>query len=132
MSKLLTDLGEHCAMSHFARPAKARPRTRQGSLHTVFVIAAFLTLGLFLNGKYVTWKQHTAPVAIAPSDDEIYTGSILIMPPEGRICRQILFDNRTGAFSDNGNVDCERASYQGPGAKHWSPARLWAISRGFH
>jgi len=119
-------------MSRFARPPKVRPRTRQGSLHTVFVIAAFLTLGLFLNGKYVTWTQHAAPVAIAASDDEIYTGSILFMPPEGRICRQILFDNRTGRFSDNGNVDCERASYQRAGTKHWSPARLWAISRGFH
>jgi hypothetical protein len=67
-------------MSRFARPPKVRQRTRQGSLHSLFVIAAFLTLGLFLNGKYVTWRQHAAPVAIAPSDDEIYTGSILFMP----------------------------------------------------
>jgi len=118
-------------MSRFARPPKVRPRSR--SLHTVIVVAAFLTLGLFVNGEYLTKRQHAAaPVAIAPGDDEIYTGSILFMPPEGKTCRQLLFDNRTGRFSDNGNVDCERASYQGMGAKHWSTARLWAISRGFN
>jgi hypothetical protein len=119
-------------MSRFARPPKVRPRT-SGLLHTVFAVAAFLALGLFVNGEYLTKRQHAAPlVVIAPSDDEIYTGSILVMPPAGRICHQILFDNRDGRFSDNGNVDCERAAYQGMGAKHWSTARLWAISRGFH
>jgi hypothetical protein len=117
-------------MSHFARPPKVRPRSR-GSLHTIIVVAAFLVLGLFVNGEYLTKRPHVAP-PVAPSDDEIYTGSILVMPPAGRICHQILFDNRNGRFSDNGNVDCERASYQGMGAKHWSTARLWAISRGFN
>ena len=118
-------------MSRFARPPKVRSRPH--SLHTVGVVAAFLTLGLFVNGEYLTKRQRAVPpVAIAPNDDEIYTGSILFMPPEAKICRQLLFDNRTGQFSDNGNVDCERASYQGTGAKHWSTARLWAISKGFH
>jgi hypothetical protein len=130
--ELLTDLGDLRAMSRSARPPKIRPRSR-GSLHTIIVVAAFLALGLFVNEEYLTKRPHAAqPVAIAPSDDEIYTGSILFMPPEGKICRQLLFDNRTGGFSDNGNVDCERAVYQGTGTKRWSTARLWAISRGFH
>ena|ERR1700733_4435515 len=130
--EVLTDLGDLSAMSGFVRQPKIRPRSG-GSLRTVVVVAAFLALGLFVNGEYSTKRPHAAPqVVIAPSDDEIYTGSILVMPPAGRICHQLLFDNRTGRFSDNGNVDCEHASYQGMGAKHWSTARLWAISRGFH
>jgi hypothetical protein len=52
-----------------------------------------------------------AESTIAPSDDEIYTGSILFVPPnDSNICRQVLFDNRTGRLNDNGLVDCERAS----------------------
>ena len=130
--ELLTDLGDLNAMSGLVRQPKIRPRSG-GSLRTVIVVAAFLALGLFVNGEYLTKRPHAAPrVAIAPSDDEIYTSSILFMPPEGKICRQLLFDNRTGRLRDNGNVACERASYQGMGAKHWSTARLWAISRGFH
>jgi hypothetical protein len=121
-------------MSRVVHPPKIRPRTREGSLHVVFIVAVFLSLGLFLSGKYVTWGSHTAPpLASAPSDDEIYTGSILFTPPEGAICHQILFDNRTGGFSDNGNVDCEIAAYQGTTrANHWPTVRLWAISRAFH
>jgi hypothetical protein len=69
---------------------------------------------------------------VPSDDDEIYTGSILFTPPEGKICHQILFDNRTGGFSDNGNVDCEFAVYHGAEAKHLPTARLWAISKGFH
>jgi hypothetical protein len=53
------------------------------------------------------------------------------MPHEGRICRQVLFDNRTGRFSDNGNVDCERAAYRSASPKQWSFARVRAISTGF-
>ena len=44
-------------------------------------------------------------------DDEIYTGSILYMPDMGNVCRQLLFDNHNGQFTDNGYVDCERAAY---------------------
>ena len=40
-----------------------------------------------------------AKPAPAPSDAEIYTGSILFVPDDGRVCRRFLFDNRTGRFS---------------------------------
>ncbi len=116
-------------MSRLAHRPNVRPRIRHSSLHTVVVVVAFLMLGLFMNEEYVSERPHAAPVA--PNDDEIYTGSILFMPPDGRICREILFDNRTGRFSDKGNVDCERAAYQDTGPKHWSAARLRAVSSGF-
>jgi hypothetical protein len=110
------------------RPPRKRLRAR-GFLHTITAVAVFLTLGLFVNEEYLTMRPHAAQ-PVAPSDDEIYTGSILFTPPEGSICRQFLFDNRTGRFRDHGNVDCDRA--EGIGAEHYPTARLSAISRGFH
>jgi len=117
-------------MGRTAYRSNVRLRIRDGLIHTLIVLAAFLTLGLFLNEQYIKWR-HATPIAVAPNDDEIYTGSILFMPPEGKICHQLLFDNRTGEFSDNGDVDCERAAYQGAEPKHWSAARLRAVSSGF-
>ncbi|HUI15985.1 MAG TPA: hypothetical protein VL048_21195 [Xanthobacteraceae bacterium] len=97
-------------------------------MHTIIVVAAFLALGVFVNQEYLTKRPH-AVQPVAPSNDEIYTGSILFTPPEGRICHQFLFDNRTGRFTDKGNVDCELA--EGIRAEHYSIPRIWAISRGF-
>ncbi len=71
--------------------------------------------------------------AAEPVEREVYTGSILYMPDDGRICRQLLFDNHNGRFSDNGYVDCEAAAYRGAldVPKQWSVARLHVISTGF-
>ncbi len=107
------------------------PRFRsrgRGSLHTIIVVAAFFTLSLFVNKEYLS-KRLQAVQPLAPSDAEIYTGSILFTPPEGRICHQFLFDNRTGRFTDNGNVDCEQA--EGMEAEHYPVPRIWAISKSF-
>ena len=113
-----------------ARAPGAHPRARS-ILHTIIAVAVFLTLGLFVNEEYLSNGPHPAtPNVGGPSDDEIYTGSILFTPYEGNICRQMLFDNRTGRLSDNGNVDCERAEWGE--AEHYPTARLSAISKGFH
>jgi len=37
------------------------------------------------------------------------------MPQEGRTCRQFLFNNHTGHFSDNCYVDCVNAAYRSLG-----------------
>ncbi len=97
------------------------------------VIAAALGLGALAADKYAVAMRQTTATATAPSDDEIYTGSILYMPDDGNVCRQLLFDNHNGRFSDNGYVDCERAAYQGSldSPKQWSAARLRVISSGF-
>jgi hypothetical protein len=122
-------------MSRFARRPNIHPRPRDNSRQTAVVvaIAAFLALGLLATGGYVAARQRPAVVATASDDDEIYTGSILYMPDEGRICRQLLFDNHTGRLRDNGSVDCERATYRGSSdtPKQWSVARVRVISSGF-
>lgn len=114
---------------------KLAPRSREGSRQTAVVVAvaALLALGLLAGGNYLNSRHQNAAGATANKDDDIFTGSILYMPTEGRICHQILFDNKTGRFTDNGNVDCENAAYRGTDntPKQWSFARVRVISTGF-
>jgi hypothetical protein len=126
----------HQQMSRLPRPSKAHAPARDGVRQAVVVLAigALVGLGLLATDEYVTVRQRAAAAAAAAaqSDGEIYTGSILFMPDNGNICRQLLFDNHTGLFTDNGNVDCERAAYQSPAEpKRWSAARVRVISDGF-
>jgi hypothetical protein len=122
-------------MSRYARRSKIRRRPREGARQTVGVVAMgiALALGVVATDEFVTALRKPAEAAAkaaAPSDDEIYTGSILFTPIEGRICHQFLFDNRTGRISDKGNVDCERAQ-QGAGSKNSPVARARAVSAAF-
>jgi hypothetical protein len=133
-------------MARFRRSSKARLRARTASRQPVAIIAIALALafGAFAADKFATAQRQAAAQrqgltqgtaqSVAPPDvQEIYTGSILYMPDDGRICRQLLFDNHNGRFSDNGYVDCEAAAYRGAldVPKQWSPARLHVISAGF-
>jgi hypothetical protein len=119
------------------RPRSSIKRRRaSGGWRQAWVVIAFgitLALAALAGDEYVVLKRQAAAAANAPGDEEIYTGSILYMPDEGNVCRQLLFDNHDGHFADNGYVDCERAFYQGgPDApKQWSAARLRVISNGF-
>jgi hypothetical protein len=121
-----------------ARRHVIRPGSRDSVRHTAGVIAmgALLAVGMYATGKYIAARQQASAAqsaAAAASAGEFYTGSILYMPDEGRACHQLLFDNRTGHFSDNGSVDCVNAAYQGANGapKLWSAARARVISSGF-
>jgi hypothetical protein len=122
-------------MNRFPRPSRARRRARQRSRQTWVVIAFGLTLmlGAFATNEYVTLRRQAAAAASVQNDDDFYTGSIIYMPETGNICRQLLFDNHNGQFTDNGYVDCDHAAYQGSldTPKQWSVARLRVISDGF-
>lgn len=123
-------------MRKYARRSKIRWRSREVQRQTVIVVAmaALLSFGLLQIGEYVAQRQRTTAgenvVAASASDDEIYTGSILFPTIKGRICHQLLFDNRTGRISDKGNVDCERAQYAAD-PKNWGASRARAISAAF-
>jgi hypothetical protein len=126
----------------YARPS---PRRRKGAGPGSGQVWAIVTIGLCLGagafglGRYVAVTRQAAAVAMADAlaaadDDGIYTGSILYMPDSGNACRQLLFDNQNGQFTDNGYVDCDLAAYHGANAtpKQWSAARARVISSGFH
>jgi hypothetical protein len=132
------------------RRSKSRKRSRDGFRQAALItaISVVLAAGLFAAGGYMVQQRHgpatvkafiktvpgSAEVASASGgDDGIYTGSILYIPYEGRNCRQILFDNRNGRFTDNGYVDCMSAEAQSgiSSPKQWSAARVRVISDGF-
>jgi hypothetical protein len=120
-------------MTSFAHRSKGRLRSYRTFRQMAVAISAFLSLGLLTSGEYIIMRARipsavAQAVPVAQSDDEIYTGSILYTPYDGRICRQILFDNRTGRSSDNGYVDCEHAAYRSASDK---PSRVRSISSWF-
>jgi hypothetical protein len=104
--------------------------------HLMIVLCA--TAAIVTAGFLAATQIQIAPAPVKPtkplSDDEIYTGSILFVPNDGKICRQLLFDNRTGRTSDNGLVDCGHAYYQTANKPpmQWSSARAQVISESFH
>jgi hypothetical protein len=116
--------------------ARQASRQRSRQVWAIVTIGLCLGAGAFGIGRYVTVTREAAALAAAwaaADDDEIYTGSILYMPDSGNACRQLLFDNQNGQFSDNGYVDCDRAAYRGANGtpKQWSAARVRVISSGF-
>ena len=137
-------------MAKPTHPSRRNGRSGDGLRQTVVIIAigATLAAGLFAAGNYIVAGQQapvvvkafikattepTGPAVAAAVNDEIYTGSILYIPYDGANCRQLLFDNRNGRFTDNGYVDCVQASFEsGIGSpKQWSAARAKVISTGF-
>jgi len=114
-----------------------RKRGRSESIRqTLGVVAVGVSLGtgLFAIADYFTAQHWLKPATAARNGGEVYTGSVLYMPQEGRNCRQMLFDNQTGRFTDNGSVDCENAAYRGVDGnspKQWSSARARVIADGF-
>jgi hypothetical protein len=105
-------------------------RTRR--IAAIVAVMVLLTAGLFAAREAKIELSSAKPVP-TPSDDEIYTGSILFVPDDGKVCRRFLFDNRTGRLNYGGLVDCESAYYRIPSAPHaqMSIARTQAISETF-
>jgi hypothetical protein len=106
--------------------SSARDLSRQ--MLVVATIGGVLATGLFATREFEIPRSPAAAMRV-PSDDELYTGSILFMPHQGTFCRQVLFDNRSGRFNDNGLVDCESALYRS--ASSTPNARARTISEGF-
>jgi hypothetical protein len=114
-----------------------RKKSRSESIRQglgVVAVGVVLGTGLFAIADYFTVQHWVRPATAARNTGEVYTGSVLYMPQEGRNCRQMLFDNNTGRFTDNGSVDCENAAYRGVDGnlpKQWSSDRTRVIADGF-
>src|SRR5687767_2727063 len=82
------------------------------ALLLLFVLAATFSDGRLFPSFAGSSRQMQAlqgPDNNADSDDELRTGSILIVPPQGNVCRQKLIDNATWQIRDNGFVLCDDA-----------------------
>jgi hypothetical protein len=110
-----------------------RPRSSSEQVLTVLLaIAAFLAAGALGIRQIEMTAPRTNPGKLL-SDDEIYTGSILFPSEDETRCHQLLFDNRTGQFKDNGSVDCQKAYYRSTtrSPMQWSSMRAQIISESF-
>lgn len=96
-------------------------------------LAAVVAFSLFVDTRQSGVTSRTAAGPHIPTEEEIYTGSILFMPYQGNDCRQSLLDNLTGQIRDNGVVPCDSAMLDaGNGQRRaWSAARVDAIRDGF-
>src|SRR4029077_7951291 len=114
-----------------------RKKNRSESIRQSFVVVAvgaLLGTGLFAIADYFTAQHWVRPAPAARNGGEIYTGSVLYMPQEGRNCHQMLFDNQTGRFTDNGSADCEDAAHCGGDGNpphQMASARARVIADGF-
>jgi hypothetical protein len=71
---------------------------------------------------------------LTQSDDELATGSIIIVPVLGSNCRKKLIDNATWRIRDIGPVDCRTALARGAHGNEsgWSASRVDIIRSGFY
>src|ERR1700724_1191202 len=99
-------------MYHRVLRKKSRSESVRQSLGVVAVGVVFGT-SLFAIADYSTVQHWVRPATAARNAGEIYTGSVLYLPQEGRNCHQMLFDNQTGRFTDNGSVGCANAANRG-------------------
>lgn len=120
-------------MFRFKKLSKTRRRVpwRQ-AFSAVVAVGLVLAVGLVATDQYKAMQERA--VDAAPSDAETFSGSILFMSEAGQTCHQLLFDNHTGHFTDNGYVDCARAAYQDTDTKseELSASRAQGIASGFH
>jgi hypothetical protein len=122
-------------MNRLQRSPTPRRRSPNRSRQTFIVgaIGAMVAVAALATAKFVEVSGEMAAAALGARGEEVYTGSILYVLDENNICRQLLFDNHSGQFIDNGYVDCALAAYHGAfdPPKTWSSARVRVITDGF-
>lgn len=91
-------------------------------------------------GAGAVWQHAPTPVhrgtfagnAVTQADDDLSTGSIIIVPILGNVCRKRLIDNATWRIREVGLVDCRIALNPNPGPMGWSASRVDVIRAGFY
>jgi hypothetical protein len=103
---------------------------------SLWALAGFAVLAYCFEGPALmrtvatALRAATPPAAATGNDPDIYTGSIIFVPPRGELCGQWIFDNRNGALRDNGQVNC-RPTSASKQAEVTSAARMIAIGKAF-
>jgi hypothetical protein len=97
-----------------ASRAKVRRLWREVRLASVLLVWAAFGTSLFVYFDSGIILHRAAPAAPATqadnqadNDDNIYTGSIVVVPRDGDRCWRMTLDNRTGRMWGDGYVDCD-------------------------
>lgn len=84
-------------------------------LRLSFVVLVFGALSIGTMLYFTGWmpsQRNLADLLFASSsgprvnNDELYTGSVILVPATGEQCWQLLFDNRTGTMREYGYINC--------------------------
>ena len=94
------------------------------------IFVAAVAGSLWVGRMSMMAPQRVAAVS-ATSDDDIYTGSILITPQRGDDCWQRYLDNLTGKIWDHGTVSCDAAALRSASVRPSVSPRLEAIAKAF-
>jgi hypothetical protein len=108
-----------------ARPIGARPSVRPQRVKLPPWLKPILGGGTLLvtaSAFYLGLSHIHAPPPIAAPD--MRTGSIVILAPDMRQCRHLIFNNATGAIKDEGTGECNDSSDS-------AAARLGQVSDSF-
>jgi hypothetical protein len=120
--------------SHFSTIAWLNRRDGERALLALLCLVCAIAFAIFVQPETThrtASAANPAPQA-TPSDEEIYTGSIVFVPIDGNECQQNLIDNLTGRIWDNGIKPCETALARGGTVpRAWSAARIDAVRGGF-
>ena len=82
------------------------------------VLLVWVTFGFSILIYFIDWSPVQRASAVRPpvnaaiakiNGDELYTGSIIMVPTRGEDCWQRIIDNRTGKMWDIGYVNCYEA-----------------------
>jgi hypothetical protein len=109
-----------------ARPRTVRSRALMentvGIVAVGIVLAAIVTAGLY--NIVVSLMPRPAPASGSATDGfaESRTARIVFVPPNGGACREILFKNDTGRFSEGRPVPCNSAVASAPTVDSPKPA----------
>jgi hypothetical protein len=108
----------------------ADDRRQAVAVCTLFVVALLGGLATLVT-RPPPYQVRMAVNAVA--DDDLTTGSIVLVPTFGNTCRHRLIDNATWIVRDNGIVDCRSALTGLPHGRRvgWSAARVDVIRQGF-
>ena len=109
-------------------------RDRWRALVAGAILGTLLASGALLagNGHLDDWSSSLSRMAFwrpaaeprLPADDDLATGSILIVPLSGESCRQLLIDNATWRIRDQGLIDCHTALVRSGSTRQVSAARI--------
>jgi hypothetical protein len=102
------------------------------------VLACGITLGFCLSAVLIASWTHASMNAESRANSareaDLSTGSVLVISPDGKRCRQRTIDNSSWQIRDNGWVDCDEALAKSAnaGADLRTPgSRLDLIREGF-
>ncbi len=104
---------------------------RRALIAGLFLGSLMLALGNQIVG-FSLMQTRSGVAQKSPTDDDLTTGSILLVPRYGNECRLRLIENATWRIWDQGVVDCRTALEQSRSQTHgWSAGRIEVIRDGF-